>query len=505
MEENVLSEIDSTFVMSVVDLNVNRNYLGWLQKGAFRNWASLTNLQLKSIGKTIVEEEAFEGLSNLTSLTYSPSPHSIGIFSGLPSLKQLTMFLLLDEPLNELADDHSLNEIPSLNELSISSNSEGCYAFTYPLFKGFKKLEVVLLDTYCCDFPYSNLFHYNTQIVDLQFTNCREFGLEPELFHPMREIKNLEITHSNITSMEIFTKANLTKVEKLILKNNELTFVNVTVFDALPSLKYLDLSGNPFVCECSNADFIVWAIQNQQVQVVNAFRYTCASPASEEGHLLMDFNVQSCWEFTGFFCFMSSSALVLLTLLCSFIFHFLQWQLVYGFYLLQAFLYDTKKRRQGCPHIYDAFVSYNVDDEEWVYGELLPELEEVQGWRLCLHHRDFQPGKPIIENITDAIYSSRKTLCVISRRYLQSEWCSREIQMASFRLFDEKKDVLVLLFLEEISSHQLTPFYRMRKLVKSRTYLSWTQAWSHKGLFWENVRRALECGNEPGDNHNPLA
>ena len=40
------------------------------------------------------------------------------------------------------------------------------------------------------------------------------------------------------------------------------------------------------------------------------------------------------------------------------------------------------------------------------------------------------PGKPIIENISDAIYGSRKTICVISHHYLESEWCSREIQMA---------------------------------------------------------------------------
>lgn len=39
-------------------------------------------------------------------------------------------------------------------------------------------------------------------------------------------------------------------------------------------------------------------------------------------------------------------------------------------------------------------------------------------------------GRPIIENITEAIYSSRKTICVISKYYLESEWCSREIQMA---------------------------------------------------------------------------
>ncbi|XP_055083698.1 LOW QUALITY PROTEIN: toll-like receptor 13 [Periophthalmus magnuspinnatus] len=303
------------------------------------------------------------------------------------------------------------------------------------------------------------------------YINCEDFSHGPELFEPLKDQNVLDLTNNNIQSLDILHGANLTKVEKLILQNNKLAVINEAVFEALPSLKYLDLSGNPFACNCSNAGFISWAIRNKQVQVVNAFQYRCSSPPTEEGHFLLDFNVQ----LSG------------LRLLPPF-----------------GFLYDSKKKRQGCPDIYDAFVSYNVHDEDWVYGELLPELEGVQGWRLCLHHRDFQPGKPIIENITDAIYSSRKTLCVISRRYLQSEWCSREIQMASYRLFDEQKDVLILLFLEKISSNQLSPFYRMRNLVKSRTYLSWSQVQSHKGLFWENVRRALECGNEPADSHNPL-
>ncbi|KAJ4943513.1 hypothetical protein JOQ06_006013 [Pogonophryne albipinna] len=107
---------------------------------------------------------------------------------------------------------------------------------------------------------------------------------------------------------------------------------------------------------------------------------------------------------------------------------------------------------------------------------------------------ELSTGKPIIENITDAIYGSRKTICVITRRYLQSEWCSREIQMASFRLLDEQKDVLILIFLEDIPAHQLSPYYRMRKLLKKRSYLSWPQAGQHTGVFWQNVRRALEAG-----------
>nr|XP_023998138.1 toll-like receptor 13 [Salvelinus alpinus] len=153
---------------------------------------------------------------------------------------------------------------------------------------------------------------------------------------------------------------------------------------------------------------------------------------------------------------------------------------------------------RGCQ--YDALISYNVYDEPWVLKELLPELEGEQGWKLCLHHRDFQPGKPIIDNIMDGIYRSRNTICVISHRYLESEWCSREIQVASFRLFDEQKDVLVLVFLEEIPTHQLSPYHRMRK---RRTYLSWPRAGEHTVVFWQQLRLALETKDSPAE-ENPI-
>ena len=81
-----------------------------------------------------------------------------------------------------------------------------------------------------------------------------------------------------------------------------------------------------------------------------------------------------------------------MTLAVSFTHHFLQWHLVYAYYLMLAFLYNSKNKDKRA-HQYDAFVSYNANDEGWVLGELLPKLEDEQGWRLCLHHRDFQPGE----------------------------------------------------------------------------------------------------------------
>ncbi|XP_056155188.1 toll-like receptor 13 [Lampris incognitus] len=176
---------------------------------------------------------------------------------------------------------------------------------------------------------------------------------------------------------------------------------------------------------------------------------------------------------------------------------FKQWQVVFAYYLFLGFLFNTRNKNRRAPYQYDAFISYNIHDEPWVLRELLPMLEGEQGWRLCLHHRDFQPGKPIVDNITDAIYGSRKTICVISHRYLESDWCSREIQAASFRLFDEQKDVLILVFLEEIPAQQLSPYYRMRRLLKRRTYLSWSRAGQHTALFWEKLRQALETEEKP--------
>ncbi|XP_043959963.1 toll-like receptor 13 isoform X3 [Gambusia affinis] len=183
----------------------------------------------------------------------------------------------------------------------------------------------------------------------------------------------------------------------------------------------------------------------------------------------------------------------------SFIYHFMRWQLYYAYYLFLGWLFDSKYKNKQVPHQYDAFISYNHHDEPWVIGELLPKLEGEQGWKLCLHHRDFEPGKPITQNITDAIYGSRKTICVISRRYLESEWCSREVQTASFRLFDEQKDVLILVFLEDIPTYLLSPFHRMRKLLKKQTYLSWPRAADHPEVFWENLRKALQTGNDPNE------
>ncbi|CAB1328384.1 unnamed protein product [Coregonus sp. 'balchen'] len=51
-----------------------------------------------------------------------------------------------------------------------------------------------------------------------------------------------------------------------------------------------------------------------------------------------------------------------------------------------------------------------------------------------LYNRDFQLGKVIVDNITDSLYGSSYTLCLVSRHYPRGNWCSLELRLATLRL-----------------------------------------------------------------------
>ena len=90
---------------------------------------------------------------------------------------------------------------------------------------------------------------------------------------------------------------------------------------------------------------------------------------------------------------------------------------------------------------YDAFVSYNVKDADWIFEKLIPNLEgslsdtslpstsskkpplpssstNHNEIKLCVYDRDFIAGRAISECITDAIKNSRKVILVISRNFV---------------------------------------------------------------------------------------
>ncbi|XP_058852609.1 toll-like receptor 13 [Acipenser ruthenus] len=509
IKKNNIQEITgtwSTALHSLRSLDMKFNKLGYINNDIFRNMHSLKYLNMVGNHISKFDTGAFKDLSNLTYLQLGKNPLKVksfdegDVFAGMPLLKLLKIFdCNLCYKSSEELKRPPFTTLKSLVYLSINSQGPNCLVRIPSNFlKGLSSLRELHAGHQSIDFVHPKTFSHTPNLTYLDLSNTMLKALDPKIFLTVPKLSVIHLNEAHLQSLDFLVHANLTRLKFLSSTGNQFIVVSETHIKALPLLRFLNLTNNPFICSCENAWFQNWSLQYSMTQVLNFYDITCNYPANYKGLKLADFNVDSCKLDYDFICFIVSSTLVTLTMVSSFIFHFLRWQVVYAYHLFQAFLYD-RKQKPSRRYEFDAFVSYNTHDEPWVLRELLPNLEQGRGWKLCLHHRDFQPGKPIIDNIVDNIYKSRKTLCIISRHYLESEWCSREIQVASFRLFDEQKDVLVLVFLEDIPDCQLSPYHRMRKLVKKKTYLNWPKCEEETRLFWHKLNTALETREEPNE------
>uniref|UniRef100_A0A3B4BFE5 TIR domain-containing protein n=1 Tax=Periophthalmus magnuspinnatus TaxID=409849 RepID=A0A3B4BFE5_9GOBI len=505
LQENSISELGTAFQNSLPNLKVlyiNVNKLTVIPKNAFTGLRSLIKLSLATNQIKTLEEGCFSGLTSLIELQLHENSLKKEVFYNAP-FKYLINLRKLNMQKNHIkyGDSSALKEPPFINlsrlETLIFSvqHSTGRAFFPSNFLQGLTNL----LDFYCNNIQLLNLtddfYTHTPHLISLDF-GANDLGdLSPNLFTPIPNLTQLRVTSTNLHSLDFLINANLTNLKILLARKNRFSVISEDIIKSLPNLTSFDVKGNSFTCDCDNSWFVQWIVNNKQTQVAGAQKFTCNYPLESKGSRLLDFNVQSCLVDVGFFFFISSSSLIIVSLVASFTYHFSRFQLTYAYYIFLAWMFDSKNRQKRAACQYDAFVSYNAKDEAWVYRELVPHLEQEQGWKLCLHHRDFLPGKLIVENITDAIYGSRKTICVISRRYLQSEWCSKEMQLASFRLFDEREDVLILVFLEDIPASHLSPYYRMKRLLKGRSYLSWARAADNPQLFWEKLRQALRSTN----------
>ncbi|CAH1263403.1 TLR2 [Branchiostoma lanceolatum] len=231
--------------------------------------------------------------------------------------------------------------------------------------------------------------------------------------------------------------------------------------------------------------------------------YTCASPKSLRNKPLIDINFDrlGCKSRLNFYMATGSSCTILILMMTITLTYRYRWYGRYAMFLLRAKFnkYELIREEEENPKTYDAFVAHNSHDSAWVIHQLLPQLErgDPPEFRLCLGDRDFPAGAPIVDNIAESIYESRKTICVITRNFLESDWCRFEMQMATYRLFEEHVDCLIVVFLEQIPAQRLARYHSLRRVMCRNTYLEWPEDPEARDLFWERLRVALRT-------HRPL-
>ncbi|XP_070562658.1 uncharacterized protein [Ptychodera flava] len=144
---------------------------------------------------------------------------------------------------------------------------------------------------------------------------------------------------------------------------------------------------------------------------------------------------------------------------------------------------------------FDAFVSYcgsldgESEEEKFVRHILIPELEREGKYILCEHQRNFVPGVDIYENIVRAINSSRRTILILSPRFVESEWCRYEFLKAQEEMLKKKTRIIPIMF-EDISPVEDIDA-NLKSLLREISYISWPGEGGSAEKFWKNLKYAM--------------
>ncbi|XP_030420400.1 toll-like receptor 2 type-2 isoform X4 [Gopherus evgoodei] len=280
----------------------------------------------------------------------------------------------------------------------------------------------------------------------------------------------------------------------LRISRNKLTSFFKEEFGSFRKMETLDAGDNNFICSCEFLSFIQYQEGIANVLANWPENYICDSPSSVRGQQV------KAAQLSLFECHrtLAVSLICILVVLIILFIVILGYKLHVIWYMKMTWAWLQAKRKPRKSHnhdfCYDAFVSYSERDSEWVENLMVQELENaIPPFKLCLHKRDFVPGKWIVDNIIDSIEKSHKTLFVLSEHFVQSEWCKYELEFSHFRLFDEHNDAAILILLEPIEEQTIPKrFCKLRKIMNTKTYLEWPLDENQQQIFWNNLKTALK-------------
>ncbi|XP_046332452.2 toll-like receptor 4 [Haliotis rufescens] len=387
---------------------------------------------------------------------------------------------------------------------------------------GLHHLEFIDASHNYCDLISIHFFDdfLSLRILNISY-NYLGYSLQNETFRKLSNLEHLDLSNNKLNTLPRDIFKGLECLKYLSVRSNYLNTWNANIGE-LRNLKLLDLSENLFEqldvtfrnqiddnkskglllvlqknrwrCTCETLSFLKW-LNIKGSSVYDMEELSCTEVDGGEKNManlpeiIMELE-KNCASYTGVVIGMVSLIMLVLALTVTGVVYRYRWKLRYLYYI-------ARNRHRGyLPAVeaeqefeFDAFISYADEDRGLVVRGMRQKLEEMQGLKLCIHHRDFLVGEAIAANILNAVKSSRKTVIILSRHFLRSYWCKYEVEMAKMESIYTGRNILLVVVLENIPVKDLTP--DIVELMRQDSYVEYTDDLDGQEVFWQNLDRAI--------------
>uniref|UniRef100_T1ITN8 TIR domain-containing protein n=1 Tax=Strigamia maritima TaxID=126957 RepID=T1ITN8_STRMM len=409
---------------------------------------------------------------------------------GLTNLKSLYLKNSLDE-----IEEFSFETLRNLDKLILTGSTIS--AISSNILAGLTNVTYLdLVNTGLSLEPNDLHFHHtpNLQILNLAYNKLNLI--------PLRDIEvlnklDLLILRNNaiIPWHDPIAYGKNVRSSTIDLKENNLDQITPAMIRDFSLFHTVDISLNPYNCsKCVMYDFARW-LNSTNITVNNENYIQCKNPKNMRDMpvskvALYDYCIVD--RITQIIAISTSLSVIGAVFIAGAIVGYrFRWYFRYYWFLTRARVKRMKSVSVAHAFQYDAFISYNAHDQDWMITNLLPKLElEEPKFKICLHERDFVIGKEIISNIVESIDNSRYIVLLLSNNFLASQWCTWEMNMAQFMSVDGCRDALILIMIEPIKRKSMSS--TLKYLIKTRTYLEWTDNAQGQKLFWERLKFAMQ-------------
>ncbi|KAM9273196.1 LOW QUALITY PROTEIN: toll-like receptor 5 [Cariama cristata] len=487
-------------------LNLSCNLLGELYDHTFEGLHNVIYIDLQQNHIGMIGEKSFHYLTGLkitdlrdNAIKKLPSfPHLTSAFLGDNKLSVVgtaiaaTYLELERNLLANLGDLYILFQVPDVRNIFLKQNrfsycvkSDNVIENNQLIYMdlGENTLQLVWERDLCLD-----VFRALSKLQVLPLNSNYLSDLPQEIFRGLRSPKRLNLASNLLSHLSpgLFPQS----LTNLNLPGNQLFSPGPEVF---MTLSILGITHNKYVCDCTLKSLLVWLNETNVTLAGSQSDRSCVYPPAFAGILLSSLMYDGCNEDelqqTLRFSVFIFTAITLLMFLMAVIFTRCRGTCFVWYKII------TKKKIDSHPQVtdkseyrYDAYLCYSKNDFEWVQNSLLkPDSQyfDKSRFTLCFEERDFLPGEEHINNIRDAIWKSRKTICIVTRQFLKDGWCVEVFNFAS-RYFCDVKDVLIMVVVGSLSQYQLMKHKPINCLQRSQC-LRWPEDYQDVDCFLSNL------------------